>query len=138
MGLLLPQQSPIIHEILGHSTFNGWTHQAVKQEFEAAWCLGLVHLDQAQPLVGAFAFCRSQQDFSEITQLATHPQWRGQGLMLRLLTELLGRLSGPSFLEVHELNSPARKLYKKLGFARVGLRPNYYPNNHSAFIYRYR
>jgi ribosomal-protein-alanine N-acetyltransferase len=61
--------------------------------------------------------------------LAVDPVFRGRGLGTLLLEHLIGaaRSNGSDriFLEMRRDN-PAEQLYRNLGFAPVGKRPNYY------------
>ena len=69
-------------------------------------------------------------DEGYISNVAVDPAFRRQGIADRLITELLdrARIRELSFvtLEVREHNEPAIALYRKHGFAPVGLRKNYY------------
>ncbi|MBQ8357396.1 MAG: ribosomal protein S18-alanine N-acetyltransferase [Clostridia bacterium] len=69
-------------------------------------------------------------DEGQITNVATHPDHRRQGLAGQVLAALLGeaRARGLSFvtLEVRVSNVPAIALYQKFGFAIVGRRPRFY------------
>lgn len=65
-----------------------------------------------------------------ITNIAVHPECRGQGLGRQLVVRMLqaGREKGCEkfTLEVRPANTPAVKLYESLGFRGVGIRPKYY------------
>ena len=69
-------------------------------------------------------------DEGYISNVAVDPAFRRQGIADLLITELLERslIRELSFvtLEVREHNEPAIALYRKHGFAPVGLRKNYY------------
>jgi ribosomal-protein-alanine N-acetyltransferase len=54
------------------------------------------------------------------------PAFRRRGVGRALVEELLALARGPVFLEVRPSNSEARKLYEKMGFIQIGLRPGYY------------
>ena len=62
--------------------------------------------------------------------VAVSPDYRRQGIGEQLVTELVRRLAENGShclsLEVRVSNEPAKALYQKLGFVRVGLRPRYY------------
>ena len=76
-------------------------------------------------------------DEGAVTNIATHPACRRQGLgrlILRaLLTEAERRGLATVFLEVRESNHPARGLYRSEGFTECGLRKNFYrhPTEHA-------
>lgn len=67
---------------------------------------------------------------AEITNIAVDPARRRQGIGEMLIDAALeyarGRCCDTVGLEVRESNLPAIALYEKKGFARVGLRKNYY------------
>ena len=66
-----------------------------------------------------------------ILKIAVIPKRQRQGIATWLLKNsfLLAAEKGARtvFLDVRPSNIPAIKLYKKLGFQTVGIRPNYYP-----------
>jgi len=78
-------------------------------------------------------------DQSHISTLATHLQWRGQGLGEWMLVALIDasclRGAVDVTLEVRVSNHVAQSLYRKYGFALVGRRKRYYrDNNEDALI----
>ncbi|HVT93461.1 MAG TPA: GNAT family N-acetyltransferase [Bryobacteraceae bacterium] len=62
----------------------------------------------------------------EILNLAVHPDFRRRGIATSLIEAELRRWPGDHFLEVRESNTPARNLYRGLGFREAGVRPGYY------------
>jgi ribosomal-protein-alanine N-acetyltransferase len=78
----------------------------------------------------AFMMLRIAADEAEILTLATHPDYRKQGLALRLLTAIHPLLQAQAveqiFLEVRVDNTAAAALYAKAGYQRIALRPRYY------------
>jgi ribosomal-protein-alanine N-acetyltransferase len=78
-------------------------------------------------------------DEGHITNLATHPIYRRQGVGKALLTQLLtvARDHGIKYLtlEVRRTNQNAQNLYQNFGFVHMGVRKKYYlDNNEDAFI----
>lgn len=78
-------------------------------------------------------------DEGHITNLATHPQYRRQGVAQKLMTELVTVSKEKEVryltLEVRRTNSPAQELYQKMGFVHMGVRRKYYlDNNEDALI----
>ncbi len=65
-----------------------------------------------------------------ILNLATHPEFRRQGIGTRLMKEVLKELKDKGckfvYLEVRVSSFGARKFYEKLGFKVVGIRRDYY------------
>ncbi|MDR2157141.1 MAG: ribosomal protein S18-alanine N-acetyltransferase [Clostridiales Family XIII bacterium] len=72
-------------------------------------------------------------DEGHITNVAVHPDWRGQGVATMLLSELLEtarRKGAKNFtLEARASNATAIALYEKFGFRTVGYRRQYYADN---------
>ena len=72
-------------------------------------------------------------DEVHIATLATHRDFRRQGIAQKLLTHTLrytydeGAVS--SFLEVRESNLAAQEMYRKFGYEKTGRRKRYYKDN---------
>ncbi len=77
-------------------------------------------------------------DEMHIATIATHPDYRRQGIGERLLRDALldGRDAGAhlAFLEVRESNEVAQAMYRKFGFHVSGKRPRYYRDNNEDAI----
>lgn len=72
-------------------------------------------------------------DEAHIATLATHPDFRRQGIAETLLIHALRSAAREgvrrSFLEVRAGNEAAQKMYRKFGFVEDGRRPRYYKDN---------
>ena len=72
-------------------------------------------------------------DEVHIATIATHPDFRRQGIAQKLLTHTLRYTSDEgavtSFLEVRESNLAAQEMYRKFGYENTGLRKRYYKDN---------
>jgi ribosomal-protein-alanine N-acetyltransferase len=72
-------------------------------------------------------------DEMHIATIATHPDYRRQGIASKLLTHILLRSieedAQSSFLEVRESNVSAQEMYRKFGYETVGRRKRYYRDN---------
>ena len=72
-------------------------------------------------------------DEAHVATIATHPDYRRQGIGERILIATLNsaRDEGArrAFLEVREGNLAARAMYQKYGFKVTGRRPKYYKDN---------
>ena len=72
-------------------------------------------------------------DDVHIATLATHPDYRRQGIASKLLSHILlkGIEQGArsSFLEVRESNLAAQEMYRKFGYEAMGRRKRYYRDN---------
>src|SRR5882672_11478461 len=69
-------------------------------------------------------------DDGHVTTIAVDPKWHrhkiGTRLLLTLAREALARGASSLTLEVRMSNTPAQDLYRRFGFAPVGVRKNYY------------
>ena len=69
-------------------------------------------------------------DEGDITNVAVRKDRQGEGIGKLLVQELIRKASDAGVttihLEVRESNTPAIRLYEKLGFVQLGVRRNYY------------
>ncbi len=123
LDLIRPYRSP---------AFN-WGEDVFRQEFASSqtWVM------ERDSEIVAFACLRDAVDAWEISVLATHSESRGKGLMEALLKSLIERYGGERhiWLEVHEKNQAAQKLYEKLGFQLDAKRGGYYSDGSAALLY---
>jgi ribosomal-protein-alanine N-acetyltransferase len=72
-------------------------------------------------------------DEAHVATLATHPEFRRQGIAKKLLAHALRLMmdegAHSSFLEVRESNFAAQEMYRKFGYEESGRRPHYYRDN---------
>jgi ribosomal-protein-alanine N-acetyltransferase len=72
-------------------------------------------------------------DEAHVATIATHPDFRRQGIAKRLLAHALRLLidegARSSFLEVREGNLAAQEMYRKFGYEEAGRRRRYYSDN---------
>lgn len=72
-------------------------------------------------------------DEIHIATIATHPDFRRQGIARRLLSYALKRAmeegARSSFLEVRESNLAAQEMYRQFGYEATGRRKRYYKDN---------
>ncbi len=72
-------------------------------------------------------------DEAHLLSIAVKEDYRGRGigelLLISALEDVIGRGAQTMFLEVRMSNTPARALYEKYGFARLGIRRGYYQDN---------
>jgi ribosomal-protein-alanine N-acetyltransferase len=77
-------------------------------------------------------------DEAHIATLATHPDFRQQGIAKQLLLTALDKAyaegARSALLEVRVGNEIARKMYQKFGFQEVGVRERYYKDNNEDAI----
>lgn len=69
-------------------------------------------------------------DEAHLLNIVLDGSWRGRGIarevLIGLQEELVQQAMSLLFLEVRESNTPARRLYEKLGFRISGFRERYY------------
>lgn len=119
-------------DLHGRSFPRGWS----EAEFESLvqspgvtiWVAKLVGGRRKPP--AGFNIVRQAGDEAEILSIGVDPSCRGRGLGRQLMDEAIRHLQGDRvgslFLEVDENNSAAISLYRRIGFADVGVRPGYY------------
>lgn len=113
-----------------------WSSEQIEHECrKGGWCAISVGNE-----IEAFVLMREmggEPPVGEITFLATKPAIRKKGVMKSLLRHVLaGRaVNAETWLEVHERNVPARRLYESFGFRQVGVRPQYYSDGGTACLY---
>ncbi len=77
-------------------------------------------------------------DEAHIATIATHPDFRRQGIgeqiLVHALREAFTEGARRAFLEVRASNLAAQSMYKKYGFIVDGLRPKYYRDNNEDAI----
>jgi ribosomal-protein-alanine N-acetyltransferase len=89
---------------------------------------------------GGMVLARVTADEAEILTLAVVPEARHGGIGLALVEAAMRRAAvagaAAMFLEVASTNTPARALYAKAGFVRVGRRARYYADGGDALVLR--
>lgn len=77
-------------------------------------------------------------DELHVATIATHPDYRGQGIGKKVLVHALlaARKEGVirAFLEVRQTNEAALNMYRSLGFVEDGRRKEYYKDNNEDAI----
>ena len=107
-----------------------WSENSVRSELSNPLSLWIVALDGGQ--VVGYVGSQSVLGESDMMNIAVSQEYRGQGIAVSLVNELIDSLRQKGnyqlTLEVRISNEPAKRLYEKLGFFEVGRRPNYYHN----------
>jgi ribosomal-protein-alanine N-acetyltransferase len=77
-------------------------------------------------------------DEAHVTSIAIHPDYRGRQLGKQLMHAMVSRAAELGALwmtlEVRADNPAAQHMYRRFGFARVGVRPKYYEGSVDAWI----
>lgn len=135
----MPFQSPLWRDFFAGLSQDpdprGWSEFQIKDHASKShiWRDGA---DPEAPIKGLVLISEAHPVW-EILYLVTHPMWRGQNIMVDLLTEVLAASprEGQIWLEVHQANLAAIQLYQKVGFQRVGKRPKYYRDGGDAYLF---
>ena len=116
----------------------GWQEEAFNTELTqnpAAHYL-IMRAEEGQ-LVGYCGFWLVQ-DEAHVTSIAIRPGFRGRQLGKRMMHAMVQHAAERGALwmtlEVRADNVPAQSMYKRFGFARVGVRPKYYEGSVDAWI----
>lgn len=110
-----------------------WPDDLLTAELATAEIIGVL---EGEDLAGVILYRELPQAW-EISLVATHPKFRRQGFMEFLFAYAIdAKGQGRElWLEVHEENVSAQKLYEKLGFKEVRRRPRYYKDGGTAVVY---
>jgi len=108
---------------------HGWSENSVVELLAMPGTLALLaELTAPQPV--GFVMVRRAADVSEILTLGVIERYRRSGIAQKLITEAAGILADEGarslHIEVAQSNTPALKLYEKLGFLHTGHRRSYY------------
>lgn len=107
-----------------------WSEKSVASELDNKLSCWLVALEG--DTVAGYVGSQTVLDWTDMMNIAVHPDFRRQGIAEALVNELETALKNRGSrcltLEVRASNAPAIALYEKLGFSQVGLRKNYYRN----------
>lgn len=130
---LIEDDIPSLVEIEKLSFTTPWSEQAFHQELrhnQFARYTTAVWADRVIAYCGVWLIV----DEAHLTNIAVHPEFRGEKVGERLLTHVMAiaKVNGANkmTLEVRPSNKTALNLYKKLGFVHKGTRAKYYPDDH--------
>ena len=107
-----------------------WSEKSIASELENDLSVWLVAVEGET--VAGYVGSQSVLGETDMMNIAVSPDYRRRGIGEKLVTELVIQLQAEGnrrlMLEVRASNTPAQKLYEKLGFQMVGRRPRYYHN----------
>jgi ribosomal-protein-alanine N-acetyltransferase len=107
-----------------------WSEEALGYMYSSPHAYAVACVDSESGRVAAYGGLEYVLDEAELTNIATHPDFRRQGCA-NAVTDALERfvkLHGVKriWLDVRVSNEPAIALYRKLGFEDAGVRRHFY------------
>ncbi len=128
---------PRVHEIDMLSFSMPWSERSYRFEVtenrNSLILVAEVNRPDASPELAGMIVVWVILDEAHIATIASHPDYRGQGIGRRLLAGALlqayERGARLAYLEVRRSNLIAQRLYFQFGFKVVGERPRYYQDN---------
>ncbi len=132
---MLPCHTSEVAELEREVFSHPWSEQALIDSLDKG--IFLVCLEDGKVLGYAGAYCI--QDEAAVTNIATNPRRRREGIAQMLTSTLIERAKKLGLakisLEVRVSNAPALALYEKLGFKNAGLRRGFYSSpREDAFV----
>jgi [ribosomal protein S18]-alanine N-acetyltransferase len=130
---VLPLQTADLHSaaaIHAEGFSPAWTDGDIERLLARDATFGLGARPVGKKGLGGFILYTLAAGEAEILTIATAQSWRRRGIGEMLIKAALSHLNAERaeamFLEVGEANHAALALYRKLGFAQVGTRRDYY------------
>lgn len=121
---------PAVAEIEKLCFNDPWSENAIAGELQNNLSLWLVAIEHG--VVAGYVGSQTVLGWTDMMNIAVHPDFRRKGIGEALVTELIHQLMEAGneclTLEVRVSNTPAQSMYTKLGFVEVGRRPRYYHN----------
>ena len=128
-----------LNDVLNVSSLSlkeSWSRESLEKELSnplAKYMVAEVN-NKVVGFAGLWAICNE----GHITNIAVHPNYRGQGIGSKLVESLIENSSSwyinSLTLEVRASNKIAQDLYKKYGFKEEGMRKHYYQDNNEDAI----
>lgn len=119
---LLPIESAVFPEPWSPEVFNSELAMRKGRLYRAAW--------DGEEMAGYIGFL-IVDDEAHMTTIATAPAYQRSGVAITMIVDALLTLRAGGVkhisLEVAANNKPAQTLYRRFGFAPIGVRKNYYP-----------
>jgi ribosomal-protein-alanine N-acetyltransferase len=119
---VLPIENAVFPEPWSVAVFNSELALRHGRRYRAAW--------DGKQMLGYIGFL-IVGDEAHITTIATAPAYQRTGVATALILDGIYALRGSGInhlsLEVAAGNEPAQSLYRRFGFAPIGVRRNYYP-----------
>ncbi|WP_245959525.1 ribosomal protein S18-alanine N-acetyltransferase [Neobacillus piezotolerans] len=119
--------------IVEHESFTlPWSREAFYNELNHNQYAVYIVLEDDGKIIG-YGGVWIVLDEAHITNIAILPQYRGrklgEALLKKVLEVAMEKGAETATLEVRVSNTPARSLYRKMGFQEGGIRKKYYTDN---------
>ena len=115
-----------------------WTKKMLECEINSP--LSILETEERDGKTVGYALGRVVADEAELLKICVLSEYRKQGIAEKMLGKLLEKMrekgAAACFLEVRSKNAPALALYEKLGFEKIALRRNYYPDDDAVVMKR--
>jgi ribosomal-protein-alanine N-acetyltransferase len=119
---LLPIESAVFPEPWSPEVFNSELAMRKGRLYRAAW--------DGEEMAGYIGFLIVDEE-AHMTTIATAPAYQRSGVAIAMIVDSVRTLREGGVkhisLEVAANNKPAQSLYRRFGFAPIGVRKNYYP-----------
>lgn len=144
MGLVIrpaaPSDAPGIAELEIETSGHPWSKESILHDITESNIAVVISAELDDKLVG-YADVWNIAGEGQLNNIAVTGAARGNHIGQKMMEYLFDALreSGATemSLEVRVSNTPARRMYEKLGFVNLGIRPGYYEDNgEDAVIYR--
>ncbi len=130
---MTPQDVPVVSQIDQLSFTLPWPEHSFHYEVSDNRVARCFVAETEDKRVAAMIVSWMIVDELHIATIATHPDFRRQGIGAQILTTALKDASAAgvrrAFLEVRESNEAAQAMYRKFGFEMTGRRAKYYKDN---------
>jgi [ribosomal protein S18]-alanine N-acetyltransferase len=130
---MMPQDVPVVSQIDQLSFTLPWPEHSFHYEVSDNRVARCFVAETEDKRVAAMIVSWMIVDELHIATIATHPDFRRQGIGTQILTTALKEASAAgvrrAFLEVRESNEAAQAMYRKFGFESTGRRAKYYKDN---------
>ena len=128
---LMPEDAESVARVEYESFPTPWSREDFWREASNDFACYIVALDE--DVIIGFAGCWISFEEAQVTNIALTSAQRGRGLGTILMEHLMlgaaARGAERMTLEVRPSNTPAIRLYERLGFSAIGVRRKYYQDN---------
>ena len=118
----------LVAEVEGAAYSHPWSANVIRGCLKMGYDAWVAEVDE---VIRGHVVVQCIMDEAHLLNVCVHPLMQSQGFGRQLVAFALQRCEelgiARIILEVRPSNKPARKLYKEVGFERIGVRKGYYP-----------